>query len=480
MQKTNITHHPKALWFISISQIFYVFAFGSITSLLILYLIHNLHIPSASAYTIYAAMSALLYVLPLAGGYIGEKFGYVLTIILGYLAAFIGFNLLSVSNTHLIYLGIAFFAAGNAFITPNTNALIGLHYEKDSVLRNSAYTLYFMIYNIGFLVSPVVAGFVSVKNTHLVFVIGAINVMMGLLIFAYCIKKIEAQCRFSIAPQVHYALPKRIGVLIVLLLTMALGAFLLLGQENFDNKLLPALILFVIVGLLVSAHRKNRASRLKIFAFLVLCILSIAFWALYMLAPSFLTIFIAQNINRHVLGFDLPPSSYYALDALFVILLGFFFSWLWEYCARRKKDVSLPAKFASSLLAMGLSYLILAAGIVFADSATHLVNSLWVVLAYVFIAVGELLISPIALAMVGVLMPKGQEGLGMGIWQTFMGFAAIVSGFLANWVNTPEQGSAALTNPLYFGAFLKMGFCTVGIGVVILLLVPRIRRSLDL
>ncbi len=480
MQKLNVAHHPKALWFLSFSQTFYTFSFGSITSFLILYLIHNLQIVPSRAFEIYAAMTAFIYVLPLVGGYLGEKFGYILAITLGYIVVFLGFTLLSMpASKNLMYLGIAFFATGNACVIPNTNALIGLHYSADSPLRNSAYTLYFLIYNIGFLVSPLVAGYVSLDNDAWVFVLGAINVIIGMIIFLYCIKVIEPKAKFSIKPQLNYSLIKRSCLLVISLMLIIACTILLLKRENFHDKFLMLLVAVTSIGLLVAAKKQDRLQRLKMLTFLLLCIFAISFWALYMIVPSFLTIFISQNINRHVLGLVIPPSGYYSLDALFVIILGFFFTWLWQYCAEKKKDISLFAKFAFALLAIGIAYLILALGTSFADQSTHLVSSFWLVFAYVFIAMGELLISPIALAMVGVLMPKGQEGLGMGIWQAFMGLAAIASGYLANLVKTPSQGDPLLTNPLYISAFLKMGLTTVGFGLIMLLLVPKIKGFLS-
>ena len=480
MRNLNIAHHPRALWFLSVSQTFYCVSIGATTSLLILYLIYKVQVPPTRAYEVFAAMNSLIYVLPLAGGYLGEKLGYILTIIFGFAIVFVGFVLLSIPEVHLMYIGVACFAAGNALVVPNTNALVGLHYAKDSILRNSGYTLYFLIYNIGFLISPIIAGYVSLDNYNLAFLVSALSVVMAFLVFIYCIQKIEIHPSLSFSSRVHYSARKRLLVLGVFSFLAIFGTLFLLQQENFNDKFLSVLAFLVAGGLILSTRKQNRSGRLKIFSFLILCILSIAFWALYMLVPSFLTIFIAENINRNIFGFVLPPSCYYALDAFFVILLGFFFSWFWHYCAERKKDISLPAKFASSLLAIGLAYLILVIGITFANHNTHLVSSLWIVLAYILIAIGELLISPIALAMVGVLMPKGQEGLGMGIWQAFIGFSAIISGFLANLVNTPRQGDPILTNPLYLDAFLKMGLVTLAIGIIILLLVPKIKKTLQL
>lgn len=425
-------------------------------------------------------MSSLLYVFPLIGGYIGEKFGYTLTITVGFIVAFLGFIFLSITFEHLMYFGIAFFVAGNAFIIPNINALIGLHYAEDSALRNSGYTLYFLIYNIGFLISPVAAGYINLEGANFVFIMSAVNIIIAFIIFLLGVTKKEGGRVISILPQVNYSFFNRFWLVILFSCGLIFSAFFLLQQENFNDKFLLVLMLFVLIGVFFSARKHKKGAKLKMLAFLFLCILSIAFWSLYMLTPYFLTLFISQNINRNIFGFILPASCYYSLDAFFVILFGFFFSWLWRYCAVRKKDISVSAKLAGSLLSIGIGYLILVLGVIFANSHTHLINSLWIILSYGFIAVGELLISPIALAMVGILMPKGQEGLGMGIWQAFMGLSAIISGFLANFVNPPGQGDPFITNTLYLNAFLKMGISTLTIGITVFLFIPKIKKFLNL
>lgn len=479
MQRANVVHHPKALWFLSVSQAFYCIALGVTNSLLMLYLIYKVQIPPHRAYEIFATMTALIYVLPLAGGYLGEKFGYILTIIVGFFIVFFGFILLSIPGASLLYVGIAFFAAGHSFVVPNTSALIGLHYSKNSILRNSGYTLYFMIYNMGFLLSPLIAGYVSLDNYNLAFLISACSVMLAFFMFVYCIFKIEIHPDVFFAPQVKYPLYKRLMVLITVIILAVLSALFLLQHAAFNEALMSVVAVGVIIGLCISAKKHSKAARLKIMTFLALCISSMFFWSLYMLTPSLLTIFIAQNVNRDILGHVLPPSVYYSLDAFFIIVLGVFFSWFWRYSARKNRDFSPFGKFAASLISIGIAYLIFDSGVIFSDSVTHLTSSLWIVLGYMFLSTGELLISPIALSMVGILMPKGQEGLGMGIWRVFMGFSAMVSGLLANLVHAPREGNPALTNSLYLHSFLRMGIITICIGLLLFSIIPKLKKLLQ-
>ncbi len=468
------------MWLLAATQSFYCFTMGSLTSLLTLYLVYRLQLSPATAFGIFAAMNSLLYTLPLAGGYIGEKLGYTLTITFGLVIVCIGFTALGIPEKHFMYLGIAFFVTGNSFIAPNISALVGLYYPKKSTLRDSGYTLYFLIYNGGFFLSPLIFGFISLDNYNLAFLTSIFAVLIALSIFVVYLKSKKFRSTSLLSFKNKYPFHKRIILLTISLSVLIAVALFLLERVTLNDRLLCLLTAFSMIGMIIWATKQNQSGRLKMLAFLFLCVLSVGFWSLYMLLPSLLTIFISQNVNRDIFGLILPPSAYYSLDALFVILLGFFFSCLWYYCATKKKDVSLIKKFALSLLSIGIAYLIFALGVAFANHITHLVNSFWIVMGYLLLAAGELMISPIALSMVGVLMPKGQEGLGMGIWRIFIGFSAIISGFLANLVNAPRRGDPLVTNPHYLDAFLKMGVSTLIIGAVILLFTNKIKRSLQI
>ncbi|MDF2691134.1 MAG: hypothetical protein K0S29_989 [Gammaproteobacteria bacterium] len=465
--------HPKSLWVLSASSIFYCFAFGTITSLLTLYLIQKLGMKSADAYNLFAALLSLLFTLPLLGGFLGQRLGYKTSIIAGSILCMVSCFLLCLPDLVYQYLGIAGFAAGNAFVTPNMYALVGLGYKEHDINRNSGYTLYYLIFNFGFLASIFSAGIIAQYFGYpAAFALSGILLLVSIAIFI----------GFK-----HWIIsdegPKNLAFSSISLTVLGLGlsvlAFVLLRHLALNNVLLWILVVGASIGMLYYAFKqKDKIARYKMLALLILCILSIGFWSLYMLEPSLLTVFIAQNVNRHLFNFTIPASSYYSLDSFFVIILGFFFSWLWKFLAKRNQEPSLPTKFALSLTTMGAGYLVFVLGIMLVDNQAALVNSGWIVLGYALLASAELMISPIGLSMIGVLMPKGNEGLGMGIWQTFTGLSGIISGYLANLAVTPDSGTPVQTNPIFAASLLKIGLGTVIIGVIAACLVPFIKKLL--
>lgn len=472
--------HPKGLWILSIIVIFYDFSFGAITSLLVLYATQKLNLPVSDAYNLSTALFSLLFILPLGGGYISEKMGYKISGITGLLTTLLGTCVLVIPSLNSLYLGIACFAAGNALLTPTTYAMTGLLYKTNSPLRNSGYTLFYLLFNLGFFFSIVLSGFISEINFNYSFAIGGACILIALILFITLFSKIIPAEAHAFKPQLPWSVGRRAVLMALTALLLSSVSLVLLHHVHLNNIVFFLLTLATSLGLLFTAFRqKDPIQRRKILAFLILCIFSVAFWSLYILEPSLVTVFISQNVNRVIDGFTIPATSYYSLDALFVILLGIFFAWLWQFLGRRNKEPSLPTKFSASLLATGSGYLIFVLSIVFADAHTHLANSMWIVLAYAFLATGELLISPIGLSMVGQLMPKGREGLGMGIWQVYIGFSGVIALYLAELAVVPETGLPQATNPVFMHALLKIGLGTFVIGLIMFCLVSKIKRLLE-
>lgn len=480
MPKYFLEKHPRGLWWLAAASGLHDFAFGIIASLLILYLNNSLQLSLTKSYNLFAAVMSLAFTLPLLGGYLAEKLGYKITAIIGMLLAVIAALVLSIPNINAMYLGIATFIFSNGFITPAIYSLVGLCYQREDPRRDSGYTIYYLIFNIGFFISVAGGGFLATYlGYNKTFIIAAIALALSLIVFLSGLKIIQPASGNTMQAPIKW---NRIIIVSILIIAALIGIPIcmeLLEHLTLDHVLLLTLTVVASIGLFwKTKHRKEKVVRHRLIAFLILCIISIAFWSAYMLEQSLLTIFIEKNVNRQIVSLIIPPSTYHSLDAFFVILLGIFFSWLWQYLERKQKAPSLPAKFSSSLIIMGVGYLILVIGIYFADY-NHLINSAWIILAYLCFAAAELFISPIGLSMVGRLVPKGKDGFGMGIRQIYIGFSAIISGYLADLTVLRQSASTIQSNPIFSAVFLKIGLSVIGVGIFSIFLIPTIKRLIS-
>lgn len=411
------------------------------------------------------------------GGYLAEKLGYRNTIPIGVIIAGIGACILAFGNFESTLIGLACFLVGNMFFTPSTYSAVGLCYAKNAPLRDSRHTAYYLIFNLGFFSGTFLAGYMQAYLGYAhTFLISAILCFISALIFLTVNCQIKTYKLGAMLPQAGFKFSTNLLLIFLAIIVLVPACAVLIKYVTLNN------IVLWILGALSIAHifqlafgQKDHQAKLKLYAFLILELFSISFWVLYMLEPSLLTVFIEKNVMRTIAGHVIPPSVFYSLDPLFVILFGVVLSWTWKKLAQRNRDLSLPLKFTLSLFCMGLGYLLFKLGIQ-ANGVNAQSHLSWIIFAYVFLALAELLISPIGMSMAGRLAPEGKEGRMMGIWQVFTGLSALISGYVASMTVMPKHEALSVSNAVYSHTFGMVGWITVGLGVIALLLVPTLKR----
>ena len=190
-------------------------------------------------------------------------------------------------------------------------------------------------------------------------------------------------------------------------------------------------------------------------------------------------LFIDRLVNREVFGFHLPTTVFYALESVFIILLGPLFAWWWEVLRHTNNDSSPMLKFIFAIFFVGLGFFTLMISTYFPDS-NHLINPLWIVLSYFLITIGELLLSPIGLSAVTRLSPSHLTGMMMGIWFVALGFGGQFAGWLAKLSSIPETATHALAQlPIYREAFWHYACLAFGIASLLFFVQIVIKNKLN-
>ncbi|HEY8309697.1 MAG TPA: hypothetical protein VIG47_04040, partial [Gemmatimonadaceae bacterium] len=117
------------------------------------------------------------------------------------------------------------------------------------------------------------------------------------------------------------------------------------------------------------------------------------------------------------------------------------FAWIWVALARRKMDLSSPTKFAIGLAFLGISFVVMmvAANAVLAGAAAGgamRVSMWWLVICYMFQALGELSLSPVGLSSMTKLAPRRFVGQMMGVWFLADAIGNLVAGLVGGHVTT--------------------------------------------
>lgn len=116
---------------------------------------------------------------------------------------------------------------------------------------------------------------------------------------------------------------------------------------------------------------------------------------------------------------------------------------------------------ALGLVTVGLGFLVLLPAVMYTGNDTALkVNILFMIVTYFLHTLAELMISPVGLSMVSKIAPIKLASLLMGVWLASSAVANMVAGQLAAY--TQSLG--------YLEIFSVIGFVTIGLGIVLLLL----------
>ncbi len=469
--------HPTGLFYLAAVMAFFNFSLGSINSILVIYLTHHLHFSQAKAYGIYAIFNAFIFALPIIGGFLGSRCGYKRAAAIGIFFTILAMCLMSVTRIGVLNYALGLYAVAYALALPALFTLPGLLYERHDPRRESGLTLFYIIMNCGFLVAPFSTGYLSRGLGYdKAFLLAGVSLLISLLLFVLSIRFIKTARKGAAQAILQISNNKLNGLLIIILLIGFPVIALLFHYKSLANLMIwLAFIAAVGIVFWLVILQSTKIAKYRLYALLALLTINLTFWVIYMLEPSLLTLFIQNDLNRSLLGHSIPAATFYSLDPIFVIGIGFFLSVLWTRLAIRNKQPSIPAKFSSAVIIMGVGGLVLFLGIELTTKG-QLVNMVWVLLAYIAFSLAELLIAPTALAMIGHLAPDGHEGTMMGVFNLFVGFSAILSGYIGQATVIPKHASVAVSEPIYAHSFFWLGLVTVALGLLSILLLKPVKR----
>jgi POT family proton-dependent oligopeptide transporter len=158
-----------------------------------------------------------------------------------------------------------------------------------------------------------------------------------------------------------------------------------------------------------------------------------AFWALFFQYGSSWTLQ-AEKLRRDVLGVRIAAGQVQTLDALLVLtLIPLFAVYLFPALERRGVRVTSLGKMTVGMFVMVLSF-VAAAGVQWALEAGRDPHVAWQIPQYVFLAVGEVLVSVTALEFAYAQAPAQLKSLVMGLWYLTIGAGTFLTAVVA-WLN---------------------------------------------
>ncbi len=409
-------NNPHSLTTLFFTEMWERFSYYGMRALLVLYLVNSQNYSESDALHIYAVYTGLVYLTPLIGGYLADRFlGSQKAIFIGGLTMMIGHFLMAFPN--FLYLAIGMLIIGNGYFKPNISTLLGRLYKPDDVRRDSGFSIFYVGINLGAFLAPLIVGYVGETiNWHYGFAIAGFGMLAGLIQFYIGQNKIIKE---DISSQSKKLNPADWGIItLVSLINLPLILVILeLNQiiNDFFFEILAILIILIFFYFITKKKQLLAVKKdIKRIAYIgILSIFVIFFWMGFEQAGGSLTLFANNSVDRNFLGFVIPASFFQSINPLIIILIGPMIANFWLSVDRSKNKINTSQK-------MGLGLLLLASGfflIMLVNNSSETSISLWWLVGVYFLhTMGELCLSPIGLSMVSKVSPKKIASLMMGFW----------------------------------------------------------------
>lgn len=416
--------HPKGLYLLFCVEMWERFSYYGMRALLVLYMVQTLMYSTQKAGSIYGWYTGLVYLTPLLGGYLADRyFGQRKCITAGAILMTCGLFLLAFGHKSMFLFSLFLMISANGFIKSNISSVLGLLYGDNSKQKDSAYTIFYMGINFGAFLSPLVCGTLAVKfGYEYGFAAAGCGMLLGLLCYKIFENKLLGQN----------------------------GLYPVQKESTNDEKAAPL----------------TNTQRQQLISLIILIIFTIPFWVCFEQAGSSLTLFAQYATNRNFFGHEIPTGYFQSLNPLFIITLAPVISLLWEKLRQKDKEPTSVEKFAIALVLMTFAYIILTfAGYLAAGSK---ISPLWLVAGYFVMTLSELCLSPIGLSLVSKLAPKQFLSLMMGGWFLMCFSGNLFAGLLGGEYEKLQHSEL-------FGSLAVLSFATF---VVLLFFIPKLNKVL--
>ena len=456
MEKTTQPKgHPKGLYFLFFTEMWERFSYYGMRAIFILFMTKVLMMKDGDASQIFGSYTGLVYLTPLLGGYLCDKFlgnrhsiiiGGVL-MALGQFLMFMSANLGANGGVVVMWAGLTAIIIGNGFFKPNISTMVGQLYPAGDRRIDSAFTIFYMGINLGAFFSPLVCGSMDFKWG---FLMACIGMVISLICFVVYQKK------YLISEEgKELGLPvKKLDLKNSLIIIGSIGIiFFMLNFKQIVGNDMDVISYFIYGAMVVmpiiilSDKSLTGIERKRIIVVFILAFFVIFFWGAFEQAGASLTLFADRQTNRSLFGWEMPASYFQSVNPLAVILLAPVFSMIWGFLYLRKLEPSSPKKMALGLGLVALGYLIIAIA-VNGLGVSDKVSMWWLVALYIIHSMGELCLSPIGLSMVSKLAPLRLSSLMMGTWFLANAAANKFAGTLSALI--PPTVDPASTEPVVY------------------------------
>ena len=193
---------PKGLWTLALANTGERFGYYTMLAVFVLFLGDNFGFDAGWASETFSTFLSVVYLLPLFGGMLADRYGYSKMVVIGIFVMFLGYLILSVpmggSSPALVAMcaGLLLVSLGTGLFKGNLQVMVGDLYNAPEFAdkRDSGFSLFYMAINLGALFAPTAA--ISVMNWaqlslnyskadsyHFAFAVACVSVIASIIIY---------------------------------------------------------------------------------------------------------------------------------------------------------------------------------------------------------------------------------------------------------------------------------------------------------
>jgi POT family proton-dependent oligopeptide transporter len=441
-QEKTLFGHPRGLMLLFVTEMWERFSYYGMRAIFTLYMLKALLLDKEEASRIYGSYTGLVYLTPLLGGYMADRFwGNRKSIIVGGALMALGQFFMFASGSFyqdisvakpLMFAGLAFLIFGNGFFKPNISTMVGQLYPASDKRIDSAFTIFYMGINLGAFIAPLACGFFGdtgrPQDFRWGFLAAGIGMVLSLVVFVWLKSRLLVTptgeqigaapntARQTAAQKTDGASGSSTGSLVTWIAVFAVLFGVLYKVAEID--LIGSFIFSLTVagpGYIISDRSLSSVEKARIWVIYIIAFFVIFFWAAFEQAGASLTYFAEEQTQRELFGSTIPASYFQSINAVAIVLLAPLFVTLWTMLGKRNLEPSSPYKQALGLALLAVGYWVIAQGVEGLEAGQR-VSMMWLFALYLIHTLGELCLSPIGLSMVNKLAPVKFASLLMGVW----------------------------------------------------------------
>ena len=364
--KSTVLGHPSGLFVLFFTEMWERFSFYGMRVLLINFLTFSIIGDNAgwgwsseNAGALYGTYAMLLYITPIFGGIIADKYiGYRWAVVIGALIMTLGHAAMAVDSPTMLYIGLGLLVLGTGFFKPNITSILSEMYKDNPEKKDGAYTIFYMGVNAGAFFGMMLCGYLAEKvGWHWGFGLAGVFMLLGTLQFWLAkplfgsigevpnraeVKKAEELAKqstldedkrnpFTMVDKVLIVITTVIGLLYAfndpLSKIAAINLFpFKLGTLDGQNVMIISALIFFLILVISRLMRYTTVIRHRMIAVIIFAFFTVFFWMSFEQGASSLVIFARDSVDRTLEGTAL--TIFNVVNTLLTIVPLIIVSWV--------------------------------------------------------------------------------------------------------------------------------------------------------